>query len=70
MTYHTVTPNNWAGLFATIGCILAAYLWIVLLFGWDSPEKTKHGTYQDILRTHLDMFRDYEEAYRKLSLKK
>jgi hypothetical protein len=61
MNYHTVTPNNWAGLFATMGCIIAAYLWIVLLFGWDLPEKTRDERYRDILRIHLDMFREYEE---------
>jgi hypothetical protein len=45
-----------------MGCILAAYLWIVLLFGWDDlPEKTRDERYRDILRTHLDMFRESEE---------
>jgi gas vesicle protein len=59
--HHVITPNNWAGLAAAIGCVIGAYLWVVLLFAWDLPEKTRDDRYRDILRTHLDMFKESEE---------
>jgi hypothetical protein len=59
--HHVITPHNWAGLAAAIGCVIGAYLWTVLLFAWDLPEKTRYDRYRNILRTPFDIFKEAEK---------
>ena len=49
-----VQPNNWAGLFVALGTCLVAYIWIVLLFDWDNPERPRGDRSVDIMRGLFD----------------
>lgn len=44
----------WGGLFASLGACLVAWLWIVLLFGWDEEKSTRSSRDADILRGLFD----------------
>jgi len=50
---ETVHPSFWGGVFATLGSIFGAGVFVMLLFDWDDPTRTRQDRDRDILKGPL-----------------